>query len=65
MLQIGQPVEIGSNWAKYNGGYYGDEGRIEAVGYDWVVIRLENGKLSMGSIDPSHDPHQQLEVIRS
>ena len=43
-LKVGQPVHVGWNAAKWCDERGSFTGRVEAVGYDWVVFRDNYGK---------------------
>jgi hypothetical protein len=55
MLTVGQPLY------GYCGGYFGrdwgfmSDARIEAVGFDWVVARNEDGKLGFAEGETVHE----------
>lgn len=59
MLRVGQELK------SYCNGYFGRDfygGRIEALGWDWVVARSENGYPALAYFEGGIDTHEKFIV---
>lgn len=63
-LQVGELITIGYNGDKYLQSYdvcYLEEFRVEAIGYDWIVLRGSEGQVAVGSFTGDEDKRAILE----